>query len=185
MNRFLVLLDRDGTVIEEKVYLSDPEGVELTPGASEGLRRLQEAGAELVIVSNQSGIARGKFTEAEAQAVNRRMVEMLRREGVSIRAVYYCPHGPDDGCDCRKPAPGMLLRAAEETGLPLQDAVMVGDKAIDVEAGQRAGCRTVLVLTGYGRDMRDQCRPDFVAEDLREAAEWILAQRGATSKRGG
>ncbi|MDQ7052015.1 MAG: HAD family hydrolase [candidate division KSB1 bacterium] len=177
MSGFLVLLDRDGTVIKEKVYLADPDGVELVSGAIDGLKRLQEAGAVLVIISNQSGVGRGYFSEQDVEAVNGRMVEMLEKAGVRIHGVYYCPHAPEDGCDCRKPEIGLLKQAERDTGLPLSSAFMIGDKAVDVEAGQRAGCRTILVLTGYGKEMRDRCDPDFVAEDLRAAAEWIVAQR--------
>ena len=177
MKPFLVLLDRDGTVIHEKEYLADPDGVELIRGAIDGLKRLQDAGAVLVIISNQSGVGRGYFTEQDVEAVNNRMVNLLEQAGVRIHGVYYCPHAPDDRCDCRKPEIGLLKQAATDTGLPLASAFMIGDKAADVEAGQRAGCRTVLMLTGYGKEMRERCNPDFVARDLREAADWIVAQR--------
>ncbi len=182
MKPFLVLLDRDGTVIREKEYLADPDGVELIPGAVDGLKRLQDAGAVLVIISNQSGVGRGYFTAQDVEAVNDRMMNLLDQAGVRIRGVYYCPHAPDDRCDCRKPEIGLLKRAETDTGLPLASAFMIGDKAADVEAGQRAGCRTVLVLTGYGKEMRARCNPDFVARDLREAADWIVAQRSLSRR---
>lgn len=136
-----LLLDRDGTLVVDTGYLRDPGEVTLVAGAAPVLAWAQvQAGAELVVVSNQSGLARGLISPVQADAVHARTVELFAAEGVGIAAAYYCPHGPDDGCGCRKPAPGLLLQAARERGLELERSVMVGDKPGDVDAGNAAGC---------------------------------------------
>ncbi|MBV9773562.1 MAG: HAD family hydrolase, partial [Gemmatimonadetes bacterium] len=127
-----VFLDRDGTVIHDAEYLSDPAGVRLMPGAGEAVARLNRAGIPVVLVTNQSGIGRGYFTEADFRAVQARLAEVLAAAGARLDAVYYCPHGPDDGCDCRKPALGLWLRAAREMGLDLERSWYVGDRARDL-----------------------------------------------------
>lgn len=138
------LLDRDGTLIVDVGYPRDPEVVELLDGTHAALSELRETGYALVLVSNQSGVARGLVSPAEAAAVHGRLVERLAEGGIELDGAYYCFHGPEDGCSCRKPAPGMLLAAAQELGLALDRSVMVGDKASDVAAGQAAGCRSLL-----------------------------------------
>jgi len=140
MSERALFLDRDGTLIRDTSYPRDPTLVELLPGAADALRAAREAGVRLVIVSNQSGVARGLITPAEAAAVQRRVVELFESEGVHFDGAYFCFHGPDDGCECRKPAPGLLLRAASELTLSLSGSMMIGDKASDVEAGRAAGC---------------------------------------------
>ncbi len=139
-----VFLDRDGTIIIDRGYPRDPALVELLPGAANGLTILRERGLLLVVVSNQSGLARGIVTPAEAEAVHRRFLACLAEQGLSIDGVYYCPHGPDEGCACRKPATGLLLRAAAELQIDLRRSFMTGDKSSDVEAGVRAGCTSIL-----------------------------------------
>lgn len=167
-----VALDRDGTVIHERHYLSDPAGVELLPGAVEGLKAMIALELPLVIVSNQAGIGRGYFSEAELTAVNARMCELLAAHDIRFAGLYHCPHHPDDGCACRKPAPGMLLRAAEELGLDPAGALLIGDKASDIGAGRAVGARTVLVRTGYGAT-EEPAGADLVADDLRAAAAYL------------
>jgi D-glycero-D-manno-heptose 1,7-bisphosphate phosphatase len=143
-----LLLDRDGTLVVDTGYLRDPGTVTLIPGAVQVLSwALAQAEAELVVVSNQSGLARGLISAVQADAVHARIVELLAAEGVRLAAAYYCPHGPGDGCGCRKPAPGLLLQAARERGLDLGASVMVGDKTGDVEAGMAAGCGLSLRLS--------------------------------------
>jgi histidinol-phosphate phosphatase family protein len=166
-----VFLDRDGTLIEDQDYPRDPERVRLLPRVTEALARLQEAGFHLVAVSNQSGIGRGVVTEDEARAVHERFIRVLAEEGMSLQAVKYCPHTPSDGCDCRKPAPGLLLAAAEELGLDLPGSFMIGDKRSDVEAGRRAGCRTILFAP---QGMADD-RADHVSRSWDDALEFILS----------
>jgi histidinol-phosphate phosphatase family protein len=138
-----LFLDRDGTLIEDVGYPRDPRDVRLLPGAAAALARLAAAGFALVIVSNQSGVGRGLFGRAEAEAVHAEVLRRFAAEGVSFDGAYYCYHAPEDGCGCRKPAPGLLLRAAADLGLDTGRSFMVGDKAIDVAAGAAAGCRGI------------------------------------------
>jgi len=167
-----VFFDRDGTLMEEVYYCADPALVRVYPGVSEALRRLKAAGFAIVVVTNQSGIGRGYMTDAQYQAVQ---AEFLRQVGADlIDATYYCPDAPGLPSQRRKPAPGMLLEAAAEHGIDLAQSWTVGDKALDVECGQRAGTRTVLVRTGYGREQ--VCAPDQTCEDAVEAARWIATQ---------
>ncbi len=145
-----VFLDRDGTINREVHHLSDPDQLELLPGAAEGLRELCRAGYRLVVVSNQSPIGRGLFTEERLKEINARLAGMLAREGVQIAGWYWCPHAPWEGCSCRKPAPGLFLRASEEMDVILEGAWVVGDRLGDLIAGRQVGARTILVATGYG-----------------------------------
>lgn len=169
-----VFLDRDGTVIRERHYLSDPAGVELLPHAAEGLRRLQTLGFALAIVTNQSGVGRGLYDEARLRQIHERMQNLLRSEGVRLAAIYFCPHTPEDACACRKPATGLLERARAELGCAFADSFVIGDKPCDIELGRNAGTRTILVRTGYGGDLDPAAvRADFVAADLGEAARLI------------
>lgn len=143
-------LDRDGTIIREEHYLRDPARVALETGAAEGLRRLSRAGFRLVVVSNQSGIGRGLLSEADVSAVNARLADLLAVEGVEIASWHYCPHEPDAGCACRKPAPGLFLAAEALCPVDWARSFMVGDKPSDVEAGFLLGMKAVLVTTGHG-----------------------------------
>jgi D-glycero-D-manno-heptose 1,7-bisphosphate phosphatase len=140
-----VFLDRDGTLIEDVGYPRDPRQVRLLLGAAEALRRLAGAGFALVIVSNQSGVGRGLFRRDEAEAVHAEVVRRFAEAGVAFDGAYYCYHGPDDACACRKPAPGLLLQAAAELELDATRSFMVGDKSIDIEAGAAAGCRGLRI----------------------------------------
>jgi D-glycero-D-manno-heptose 1,7-bisphosphate phosphatase len=147
-------LDRDGTVIVEKEYLKDPAQVELCPGAAAGLRRLQEAGWTLFMVTNQSGIGRGYYTEADMQRVNNRMLELLELGGRVFRRIYFAPEAPGNPSRGRKPSPQFLFDARDEFGVDLSRSVMVGDKLIDLECGWNAGIgRAILVRTGYGAEV--------------------------------
>lgn len=152
-----VFLDRDGVVIEDSHYLGDTTRVRLLPGVPEAIAALNRAGRAVVVVTNQSGVARGLFTEPDVLAVHAHLAELLRGYGATIDAFHHCPHHPEADvpafrveCECRKPRPGMLRRAAEELGLDLAASWMVGDRVTDLEAGAAVGCRTVLVRTGYG-----------------------------------
>lgn len=136
-----VFLDRDDTIIYDRHYLRDPELVELMPGVVEALRHFHEQGFLLILVSNQSGIARGLITEHELRLVGDRLEEMLLSHGVKLDSVYYCPHGPDDGCDCRKPRIGMAQQAKLEFDLDLSECYMIGDKESDIEFGRNFGAR--------------------------------------------
>jgi len=179
-SRKAVFFDRDRTVIEDMEFSTDAARLKALPGAIEGMRRLQEAGYAPVIVTNQSGVARGCFTEQELRAFHDALGAWLAERGVRVAGIYYCPHYPDGklpqysiACDCRKPAPGMILRAAEELALDLPNSWMVGDRDCDTAAGCNAGCRTILVETALEPRSRNP-RPDFRVKDLQAAADIIL-----------
>lgn len=143
-----VFLDRDGTLIDDVGYISDPADVRLVPGAADALQALRAAGFRLVVASNQSGLGRGLITQEQADAVHQRFVEELERSGGQIDAAYYCPHAPEERCDCRKPLPGLIVDAARELELDLERSFMVGNSQVDVAAGKAAGCRTILLAEG-------------------------------------
>ncbi len=178
-----VFLDRDGTLIHNHPSGCSPQDVKLLPGVVEGLRALQQANYRLFVITNQSGVARGYFSEQLLAATHTRLAEMLAAEGVTISDVYYCPHHPEAAldryrgiCTCRKPLPGMLLQAAREHGLDLSSSWMIGDILDDVEAGHRAGCWAILIDVGTeGAPESRERTPEMVARSMVEAAEFILA----------
>ena len=170
-------LDRDGTVIREREYLADPEGVELLPGAAAAMRRLAVAGYALVIVTNQSGLARGLFGEAQRAAVQSRVDALLAGAGVHLDGAYFCPHHPEftGPCDCRKPAPGLYRQAAQELGIDLARSVYIGDRISDVEIAETVGGTGILVQTGYGAAEAQRVPSGVqVAADLEAAADLVL-----------
>ena len=146
VGRRAVFLDRDGTLIVDHGYLRDPGEVLLLTGVAEALYDLKRFGFSLVLVSNQSGIGRGIITEEQANQVHRRLISCLNACGITLDGAYYCPHSPWQGCSCRKPSPGMLIKAATELTLDLARSFMIGDRPTDVEAGRRAGCRSILLM---------------------------------------
>lgn len=167
-------LDRDGTIIEDRCYIASPDDVALIPGAASGLAALRDRGLLLVVVSNQSGVARGLIDAAAAEAVHRRVVATLRDEGVDIDGSYYCPHGPGDGCDCRKPAPGLVLRAAADLDIDLGASIVIGDRRRDLEAGLAAGCGTAVLLAPPAGE-----RPPKEAVELAgwpELVDWLASR---------
>ena len=177
-----VFIDKDGTLIEDVPYNVDPGRIRLAAGAAEGLPRLHAAGFLLIVISNQSGVARGLFAEEALTAVHERLRELLADLGVPLAGLYYCPHHPEGivpqyvvSCSCRKPAPGLILSAAREHGIAPEHSWFVGDILDDVEAGQRAGCRTVLIDNANETEWRRSPRrwPDSVATGLAEAARFI------------
>ncbi len=175
-------LDRDGTIMVERGFLADPAGVELIPGATEGLRALREAGYALVLVTNQSGIARGYFGVDEFRAVQARLEALLAAEGIALDGVYLCPHHPDFGeaCDCRKPAPGLYRRAAAELRLDLARSLFIGDRLSDVEAAGALGGRGILLRTGYGDAVAAVLPPDSgltVLASLAQVGAWLEVTR--------
>jgi D-glycero-D-manno-heptose 1,7-bisphosphate phosphatase len=188
MNR-AVFLDRDGTINEEVGYLKSLDLLKIIPGAGAAIKRLNEAGFKVVIITNQSGVARGYFPESLVHEAHALLIAMLQKEGASIDGIYYCPHHPTEGnskhtilCDCRKPATGLMDRAARELDIDLKRSFMVGDKWSDVELGHRAGARTILVRSGFAADDQGNMRlshvedPDFTAHDLAGAVVWIIQQ---------
>ena len=175
MRRRVVVLDRDGTINVERHYLADPAQVALIDGAADGLRRLRDLGLELIVVTNQSGVGRGYFTAATLDRIHEQLVGRLAAEGIRLSGIYVCPHLPADGCRCRKPGTALLEQAARERAFDPRDAFVIGDKASDVEMGQRAGSTTLLVRTGYGAAVADSgdVTPDYVVDDLCAAARVI------------
>lgn len=170
------LLDRDGTVIADRGYLADPARVEILPRAAEGLARMRSCGLGLAILTNQSGVGRGYFGEAELCAVNRRMEELLEAQGVRLDGIYYCPCHPDQRCDCRKPKPGLARAASAELGFDPARSFVIGDKDSDMGMGRAVSARTFLVRPGAAGDNLGpefEARPDYVVEDLLDAAQRI------------
>lgn len=176
MKRRVVFLDRDGTINEDVGYLSDPAGLVLIPGAAMAVRLLNEAGVMVVVISNQSGVGRGYYTDTDVEAVNARLVLLLGESGASLDALYWCNHHPDEGCECRKPNSGLVARAVEELLVDAAGSYVVGDKVSDVELAGNIGAKGILVLTGKGaREVEKLSSPAaFVARDLREAVDWII-----------
>ncbi len=190
-----LFLDRDGVLIEEVEYLAELGLVKLIPGAAAAVRRANDAGWRVVVVSNQSGVARGLILESFLADVHREIARQLLDEaGAVIDGFYYCPHHPTEGqgiyridCDCRKPKSGMLLRAARELGIDLAQSWMIGDRRTDLEAGAAAGCRTILVRTGYGAatgitDADPELNLQAVVPSIVEAAEFIAASPDRPSR---
>ncbi len=184
-SRKAVFLDRDGTLNVEKDYLIEPADFEFIPGVPDALKKLQQAGFLLVIVTNQSGVARGYFSLEQVEKLHDHIRGLLERYGVSIAGIYVCPHHPTAGrgaylcdCACRKGKPGMLFEAARELNIDLSASFMIGDKLADIQAGVAAGCQTCLVETGYGKDcVRDAEKYGAaIATDLTAVAAKILAQ---------
>ncbi len=177
MGKKYIMLDRDGTIIVDKHYLHDPDEVELLPGAVDGLKRMQDMGYGLGILTNQSGVGRGYYDEASVKACNGRTAELLQAHGITIDGMFYCPHAPEEECQCRKPAPGLMEQAAEALGFDPAQAIMIGDKAADMGVGRNTGALTLLVRTGKGLEQEARCKEsaDHVVDDLRGAADVIAA----------
>ena len=171
-----VFLDRDGTIMEDANYVGTVEHVVLIARATQALKRLQDAGYKLFIITNQSGVGRGYFTRETVESIHAHLNEQFGRAGGRFDRYYVCPHHPEDNCDCRKPKPKFLLDAAREYGLDLSRCFMIGDRASDIQAGINAGVSSILVLTGAGRETfaNQEAKPDHVANDIAEAAAWIL-----------
>lgn len=174
-----VFLDRDGTIIEERHYLKDPDQVVLLPGAAQGLRRLQDAGYPLILVTNQSGVGRGYFTMADVARVQARLDELLAAEGVRLTTTYVAPEAPDQPSRGRKPSPQFLFDARDTFGIPLHTSYIVGDKLLDLECGWNAGVKaSILVRTGYGKETElhssTMLERMVVLDNLEQVAVWIL-----------
>jgi D-glycero-D-manno-heptose 1,7-bisphosphate phosphatase len=184
-----VFLDRDGTICEEVGYIDSIERLHLIPRSAAAIKLLNERGFRVVMVTNQSGVARGFFPEAFLEELHAELRRRLREEGAYLDGIYYCPHHPVEGkapylqvCDCRKPASGLLHHAAHDFNLDLSASYVIGDHFSDVECAQGVGARGILLLTGHGQDALAQKErwskpPAFVASDLFEAVNWILSHR--------
>jgi D-glycero-D-manno-heptose 1,7-bisphosphate phosphatase len=177
MKRPAIFLDRDGVIIEEKHFLIDASQIEFVPGAIDALKSLD--GYLKIVISNQSGVARGFFTGDDVKKFQSILAAILTENGIQIDSWRFCPHGPDDNCQCRKPKPGMILDEAQKFSVDLSKSWMIGDKRSDIAAGKTAGVKTILVKTGYGGSEPDseQVEPDFKVDDLKKAVEIILSAR--------
>jgi D-glycero-D-manno-heptose 1,7-bisphosphate phosphatase len=175
-----VFLDRDGTISEEVGYLNHVSRLRILPHVPDAIRRLNEAGLPVIVVTNQSGVGRGYFPESLVHSVHELMTQQLEAAGARIDAMYYCPHTSADACNCRKPKTGMLEQAAREHAIDLHRSFVVGDRHGDIELARRAGGCSILVRTGYGEGEylwnapKWTIQPDFVAADLADAVHWIL-----------
>jgi len=184
-----VFLDRDGTIGEEMGYVNHVDRFQVFPYAAEAIRHLNEAEIPVVVVTNQSGIARNIFPESLVHEVHKKMVAELAAGGAWIDAIYFCPHKSEDACVCRKPNPGLLEQAAREHGLDLAGSWVVGDRYADLEMGHAAGARGILVMTGYGRGEYELHRstwprqPDALAANLSDAVRQILRNRAGVPSR--
>lgn len=197
-----VFLDRDGTIIKEKNYISNPKEVELLPNAIAGIKLLRAAGFKLFIVTNQSGVNRGWFSIENLHSIHNRLLELIKLEDTDVDKIYFCPHRPEDNCNCRKPKPDMVIRTQKEFNIDLTHSYIIGDRSEDIELGKALNLQSILVLTGYGKytygltnpnpltanretgeilsergiETLRPVSPNFVANDLLEAAKWICKQ---------
>jgi D-glycero-D-manno-heptose 1,7-bisphosphate phosphatase len=184
-----VFLDRDGTINEEMGYINHIDRFAFLPRTAEAIRLINASGLKAVVVTNQSGVARGMFPESLVGEVHRKMEDLLRAGRAYIDGIYYCPHHPDFGppeyrkpCSCRKPATGLIERACNELNIDPTRSYMVGDRIMDVEFGHKIGAKGILVLTGYGKGELMHCNgqwrrePDLIAKDLYDAVRWIITQ---------
>jgi D-glycero-D-manno-heptose 1,7-bisphosphate phosphatase len=188
-----VFLDRDGVINEEVGYLDSLDKLKIIPGAYEAIRLINESGMKVVVISNQAGVARGLFPEDFVKITHEYLQNALRKKGAYIDNFYYCPHHPTEGiesyrqvCNCRKPAPGMLLQAAQDLNIDLTRSYLVGDRFNDMEAGKKIGVRGILVKTGFGQSLLQddgpdeatpENKPDFIAADILEAVKLILKDK--------
>ena len=173
-----VFLDKDGTLIKDVPYNVNPDLIEFEDDAFESLRNLQDRGYKLIIISNQPGVALGYFKEEELKKVEEKITDLLGKNQVKLDGFYYCPHSENDICDCRKPKPGLLLNAAKDHDVDLSKSWMIGDILNDVEAGNRSGCKSILIDNGNETEwiMSSLRKPSFTARNLKEAAEFIMVE---------
>ncbi|MGL4671900.1 D-glycero-beta-D-manno-heptose 1,7-bisphosphate 7-phosphatase [Cetobacterium sp.] len=179
--RKVIFLDRDGTINVEKSYLHKWEDFEFEKNVIDGLKELKKMGYEFIVVTNQSGIARGYYSEDDLKALNNEMVKELKKHDIDILECYYCPHHPEKGldqykknCDCRKPNPGMLLEGIKKYNVDIGNSFMIGDKKSDLEAGKKAGLKSILILTGYGKNIEDDVKKEYlIGKDLLDISKII------------
>src|SRR3989338_5378429 len=169
--RKAVIFDRDGVLVEDIGYHHRIEDFKLIPNAIEGLKLLK--GYLLIIATNQSGIGRGYYTMKNFENFNSHLIHELKKHNIKIEKIYVCPHKPEDNCECRKPKAKLIKDAEKEFNIDLNKSFMIGDKKIDVEMGHKAGCKSILVLTGNGMKEKENSNADYVARDLIDAAKWI------------
>jgi len=184
-----VFLDRDGTIVEEVGYLDNIKQLKLIPGAARAIGLLNKAGIPAIMITNQSGVARGYFSESLVEQLHQRLNELLETELAHLDAIYYCPHHPTEGtapyrrpCNCRKPHPGMVEQAIDDLQLGIRRLFVVGDKCVDMKLASQTKAEGILVLTGYGREEKKQlekigkAQPAYIATDLPQAIQWIISR---------
>lgn len=178
-SRPAVFLDRDGTINEDTGFIDSPERLIIIDGAASAIKKLNSKGFHVVVITNQSGVGRGYFSKESADAVNKRLEEILKKQEAHLDGIYYCPHHPDDGCECRKPRTGLIKKASADLSIDFNKSYVVGDKVCDVELAQNIGCKGILVLTGEGMKHREMLvnKPSYIADDLKDAVEWIIRDR--------
>lgn len=176
--RRAVFVDRDGTISHYLEYCRRPEDFQLLPRVGWAIRTLNRAGLLVVVITNQSAIARGFLTEQTLESIHQKLHQELKRVGAWVDAIYVCPHQPQDGCVCRKPRTGMLQQAAQDLGVSLGDSYVIGDRQLDVRLGHAVGSTTILVRTGHRPEPMDGVLPDYEAATLHEAVQWILQREG-------
>jgi histidinol-phosphate phosphatase family protein len=178
MRRKAVFLDRDGTICEDVHYMRDPSQLRIYPEVPKAIKLLNEAGFLVIIATNQSAVARGYVTLEGLERIHKKMLEELGKRGAKIDAIYFCPHHPDDNCNCRKPKPGMILKAQRDFNIDLKASYIVGDKRLDVETAEKTNLIPILVLTGYGKEELKtlnewRIKPAYIAKNLLDATRWI------------
>ena len=178
-----VFIDRDGTIIKERNYLKKIKDIELLPGVVEALKILNDTGYKTIVVTNQSGIGRGYVTEKKVIEINAYLVKLLKKKGVKIDALYYCPHAPDAGCSCRKPKLGMIKQAKAKFNIDLKKSYTIGDHTNDFLLGQNMGGTGIFILTGHGKEelikiknSKGKLKPDAVEQNLLKAVYWLLSR---------
>jgi histidinol-phosphate phosphatase family protein len=169
-----VFLDRDGTIAPDVPYCSHAEDFQLYPEAGLAIKLLKENGFKVIVITNQSGIARGYFTEETLGKIHNKLRNELKRCHTELDAIYYCPHHPDDGCECRKPDTALFIKAAKDNNIDYKSSFVIGDMPLDIIAGEKMGCKTVLIHHGNTNSARHAIKPDYVASDMLDAARWIL-----------
>lgn len=180
MKHKAVFVDRDGTINVDVHYLDDPDKFDMYPGVGEGIKKLKDKGFKIIVITNQSGIARGYFTEKQLSDIHETMKKEFQKFYVVLDGIYYCPHHPDDNCNCRKPRTGLFQKAIKEHDIDVTKSYMLGDKILDVCAGKKNGARAVLVPEPHIREELLSNRneweydPDYIADDFMGAVEWIL-----------
>lgn len=180
MKHKAVFVDRDGTINIDMHYLDDPDKFEMYPGVGEGIKKLKDSGFKIIVITNQSGIVRGYFTEKQLTNIHERMKKEFQEFDVVPDGIYYCPHHPDENCNCRKPSTGLFEKAIKEHNIDVKKSYMLGDKILDVGAGKKIGARTILIPEPYMREEilskknEWEYNPDYTADDFMGAVEWIL-----------
>jgi len=172
-----VFVDRDGTLAPDVNYCRRPEDFNLFPETPQAIRMLNDAGFKVIVITNQSGLARGYFTEGTLARIHQKMIDELKKEGACIDAIYYCPHHPDDNCECRKPGTVLFEKAASDLDIDLSQSFVIGDREIDIKPGKAIGTKTILVSTGPTKGLVTAVIPDYKASNLLDATRWIKRQR--------